>query len=227
MALFLNKWGDIRGKVADLVFSTNAGGSYIRGKVTPINPMSSKQIAARARLAQMSAEYSYTLTDAQRSGWNHLAKNAPYKNIFGESKNLNGLAMFVKINTLLLLAGSEAKTDAPNNLQVRPLVVEMTAGPDTETNTFTVEVSPTPSLTESILFYCTPATRPSISFVKNLYRYSGANVSVVTAEQTLTIDPTITSMIAGMKISGLVCRLNQVTGGITLGVPIEGIIAQA
>ena len=221
MALFLNKWGDIRGKVADLVFSNNAGGSYIRSKVTPINPMSAKQIAARSRLSQMSAEYSYTLTDAQRQEWNQLAKNTPYKNIFGESKNLNGLAMYVKINTHLQMVGAATLTNAPHNLAVRPLNVDLQQIPTTADPAFTVNVTPIPTATEMIIFHCTPSIRPSINFVKNLYRYAYSG-TVMDTEQILTIPANVTTVQVGMKIEGLVYRLNLTTGGVTLGVPVSG-----
>ena len=224
MALFLNKWGDIRGSVADLTFSANAGGAYIRSKVTPLNPQTAKQMAARARLAAFASEYSHTLTDNQREGWIDIAKRVPYTNIFGDKRYLNGIAMYCKVNCLLSLVGATTLTDAPNNLEVRPLLVEIVSIPTTGSLEYSVNITPTVSATETIAMYTTPALPPSINFVKNLYRYSHATPGPSPNPLSLEVDQSIGSFNIGNKMHSMVVRINHDTGGVTLGVPISATI---
>jgi hypothetical protein len=227
MALFLNKWGDIRGKVGDLVFSVNAAGAYIRSKVTPLNPFTAKQVAARARLGQLAQEFAFTLTEPQRKAWENLAAQQPYTNVFGEKKNMNGLALYVSINSRLLLTNSTTLLDAPLNLEARPVVLTVNAAPTTDDPFFEVNILPTLSATEKALFYYTPAIRPSINFVKNLYRYSFVAAPSFPNPIQAEIDPTITPMVVGQKVAGLCVRQNLTNGGTSLPVPFEGIITVA
>lgn len=226
MALFLDKWGDIRGKVADLVFSANAGGAYIRSKVTPMNPMTAKQMAARARLAQFSGQYSTGLTPEEREGWQQLANTVPYTNIFGQSKYLNGLSMFVKVNSLLAAIGQTPLVTAPNNLQVRPIAVAVTSAPTTAGQEWSISVTPTVSATEAIIIYNTPCINPAISFVKNLYRLN-ANIALGVQVNPFEIewDTSIGVLTVGQTTHARICRVNLETGGVTLGVPVVSTIA--
>ena len=224
MALFLNKWGDIRGSVGDLTFSANAGGAYIRSKVTPMNPMTAKQLAARARLAALSSEFSTTLTDEQRQGWIDLAKLTPYTNIFGDKRYLNGVSMYVKVNSVLMLIGQPTLTNAPINLACRPLTLTVNTIPTTAAPIFNISVLATVSATESIIMYCTQSLPPAVNFVKNLYRVSFVQAGAEGGALDMEFDPSIGTVNIGQKMHAMFMRVDHTTGGMTLGVPAEATI---
>jgi len=220
MALFLNKWGDIRGSVSDLTFSSNAGGAYIRSKVTPINPQSARQQQARALLAAYASEYSTLLTDEQRQGWIDLASRTPYSNIFGDKRYLNGIAMYCKVNCLLASLSLTTLTDAPDNLAVRPLVVSVNTIPTVASRTWQVSITPTLSATETLMLTTTAGVPSAINFVKNLYRFSDSADGVLPNPIDLSINPDIGNIIIGQRIHSLFARVDHLTGGVTLGVPV-------
>jgi hypothetical protein len=225
MALIKQFFADWRGKLAGTIFSSNRGGAYTREKVTPTNPQSERQQAARARLAQLAQAYSYTLTQVQRESWIHLANTQTYKNVFGDSKHLTAMAMFVKVNALLLEVGLPYLATAPNNLAVVPMLVSVTTIPTTATRSWSLELTPALTATERVMAYSTAGVRPSIQFVKNLYRFAyyepGPAGSV---DVDLDGQGYLGPIAVGDQIHTLVARLNTTTGGMTIGVPITATI---
>lgn len=224
MALFLNKWGDIRGKVADLVFSANAAGSYIRSKVTPINPQTQWQQAARSVFSSLASWYSHNLSDSQRQSWSDLAEREPYKNIFGETKKMSALSLFIKANYWNQVIGFTLLQDAPNNMAVRPVTITAFTGPTVASREFSLTVSPVLSDDEAFLLYSTASQPTSINFVKNLYRYSSNLYDQIANPYVLPITEKVGTLRLGQKVHALVVRYDKTTGGMSNGVPITHII---
>src|SRR5574337_1436553 len=104
---------DIRNKLNGSVFSKNRYGSYVRTKVTPVNPQTAFQVGIRSVLTSQSQAWR-GLTDAQRQSWIDAAVNFPVTDIFGNIKHLSGSALFVKLNTVLYNAGFATLTVAPS-----------------------------------------------------------------------------------------------------------------
>lgn len=95
--LFTAFMADARGKLAGTVFSKNKGGSYVRTKVTPVNPQSSDQMLVRSRLAVNSTGWR-GLTDGQRAQWSEYAATRPRPDIFGTPKVLTGQQFYMSSN---------------------------------------------------------------------------------------------------------------------------------
>jgi len=104
---------DIRGSMAGNTFSRCAGGNYIRGRTKPVNPKSPLQNARRARVSYLSTYWSRTLTEQQRTDWRAYAAATSWTNKLGESININGLAAFLRLNSLALLYSSTVVAAAP------------------------------------------------------------------------------------------------------------------
>lgn len=166
---------DMRNKLNGSVLSKNRYGSYMRNKVTPVNPQTSFQTDQRANLSALSSIWR-SLTQAQRDAWTALAQSSPRTDIFGDPKILAGNALFVSFNLNLLKAGEASLTDAPSLVAVpvvtgSGLTMELTASVLT---TGEVTVSPaTVPAGFSLIVYATPGVSPGVSFVKNKYRYLG------------------------------------------------------
>lgn len=215
---------DMRNKLNGSVMSKNRYGSYIRNKVTPVNPQTSFQTNQRANLSALSAAWR-SLTDSQRAGWFAVAAGAPRTDIFGDPKILAGNALFVSLNLNLLAAGQAQIDDAPifDTVPVisgADLTVELTAGALT-----TAEITITPATIPvgfSLIVYATPGVSPGISFVKNKYRYLGnftPAVGVIDFQAAYIArfgDPLL-----GNKVFVRLALVNNTTG--QLGLPTESV----
>lgn len=121
------KWGAIvvdgRGKLGGHVFTKTRSGATMRTKVTPVNPQSPAQAAARSRLGSQSQAWR-GLTEEQRIGWNDLAARTAKTNIFGDQYFPTGKNLFTGLNSNRLLISQTALPDAPEPVEM-PVVTFM------------------------------------------------------------------------------------------------------
>lgn len=108
---------DIRGKLNGSVFSKNKSGAITRVKVTPSNPQTSYQLAARSLLASLSQLWR-TLAASKINAWNSQAESFTKTNVFGNSVTPSGKNLFVGLNTNLDLAGVAPLTSPPAPAEV-------------------------------------------------------------------------------------------------------------
>lgn len=120
---------NLRGSVGANTFSHNRGGDYVRRRVSPTNPNSTRQQTMRTYLGTLAALWSSTLTPAERAQWDVWASLQAKEGPLGNSINLTGINGFVWVNTHLLDAG-DARIDTP------PIVVAPTG-----LLTFSVDIS--------------------------------------------------------------------------------------
>ena len=175
---------DMRNKLNGSVLSKNRYGSYIRNKVTPVNPQTSYQQNARQQLGVLSSQWN-GLTDAQRSGWRALASQIPSTDIFGDQKFLSGQVLYVKLNANLDKIGETTVSPAPAPVSIpagalSSLVAEETAGAMVSLDlTFNITSMPAGF---KMAIYATPGVRPGRSFVKNQFRYIGSADTITASE---------------------------------------------
>ena len=127
------KWGAIvvdgRGKLGGHVFTKTKSGATMRTKVTPVNPQSSAQAAARSRLGGNSQAWA-ALNEEQRVSWNALAAETSKTNIFGDQYFPSGKNLFTSVNNNLVMTGIPSISDTPNFGEL-PFIVDMTAAINT------------------------------------------------------------------------------------------------
>ncbi len=111
-AIFIPALGPIRGSIGGITFSHGIGGDYIRLKVSPTNPNSTRQQTMRTLLGSLSSLWSSTLTPAQRGEWNVWAALQAKTGPLGNSIKWTGLNAYVSTNTHLLDAG-DPRIDSP------------------------------------------------------------------------------------------------------------------
>lgn len=114
---------DIRGSISGVVYSRNRGGAYVRSRITPLNPQSPRQVAVRAALADFAQRWSNVLTQAQRDSWDLYAANVPLNNSLGEPRNITGLNMYIRSNSLLLDTEATLVDDGPVIFTLGPTIV--------------------------------------------------------------------------------------------------------
>lgn len=100
------------GSVAGTTSSRNRFGQYRRSRATPVNPNSSAQGSARARLGNNSAAWR-ALTQTQREGWDSLGSQIQRTDPLGQVYTLTGFMAFCMVNSNLQAAGEATVSAAP------------------------------------------------------------------------------------------------------------------
>jgi len=112
-AIFVPILGNLRGSIGANTFSHNRGGDYIRRRVAPTNPNSTRQQTMRSMVANIAGMWSNVLSSAQRAAWNIWAGNQSKEGPLGNTINLTGINGFVWCNAHVLDAGDALLTDPP------------------------------------------------------------------------------------------------------------------
>jgi len=170
---------DLRGKLNGSVFSKNKGGAYVRTKVTPVNPQTTSQQNARNRLGTQSQAWR-GLTEVQRQSWIDAAPNFPYNDIYGNSKQLSGFQLYVKLNTNLALIGEAAITTAPAPVAIPALALTSVTADDSANTVIIAGTTPVPA-DFAMVVMATPNVSPGKTFVKNLFRFTSAEPAAATS----------------------------------------------
>ena len=103
---------DMRNKLNGSVFARNRGGAYVRTKVTPLNPQSVRQVAARNLLTSLAQGFR-SLSQAQITAWNEAVTQWQTTDIFGDLVSPTGLALYVRLNSNISNGGGTLITTPP------------------------------------------------------------------------------------------------------------------
>jgi len=112
MAIIQPILGSLRGSIGNNTFSHNRGGDYVRRRVAPTNPNSTRQQTMRALLSTYASAWSLGLLPAQREAWNTWAGQQAKEGPLGNSINLTGINSFIWCNTHIADAG-DAQINIP------------------------------------------------------------------------------------------------------------------
>lgn len=112
MAIFVPILGNLRGSIGDNTFSHNRGGDYVRRRVSPTNPNSTRQQTMRSLLGTYAAAWA-ALTAAQREAWNTWAESQSRTGPLGNSINLTGINAYVMLNCRIIDSGNTAISNPP------------------------------------------------------------------------------------------------------------------
>lgn len=172
---------EMRGKEGGVVYSRNAYGSYIKTKVSPVNPNTSKQQTQRALMGNLAQLWS-TLSGAQVAAWDALGDEVTRVNRFGDSTNYKGFGLFMRLNRNLSAIGVSAIETPPSiptisDLSLTSLTVA-SAG-----QTMSLVFTPTPlEANEHLVVYSTNNILTGRKFVKNFYRLVSSNDAATSPE---------------------------------------------
>jgi len=112
---------DVRGSLAGSTFARNSAGSYVRQKVSPVQPQSALQIAQRGIFSVASQAWR-NLDGGERALWNGWAAGHPIVDVFGDALILSGVAACTKINAMRLTHGLAIATTPPADPIAPPVV---------------------------------------------------------------------------------------------------------
>lgn len=156
------------GKIGGHVASRNRGGSYLRTKVTPLNPKTNAQQIARNRLSGLSSAWK-GLTQEQRYSWNSAVLDFQKTDVFGDIKTPSGFNLHQKLNNNLLAVGEAALAVAPASEAVDSFD-SLSVAADTTAGTLLATFSPAIAADHKVKVFATPAVSPGKQFVQNQYR---------------------------------------------------------
>ena len=91
---------DVKGVVGGNVFQSNANGSFVRARTTPVNRRTALQQNQRLIMVVYAQKWQ-GLTDQDRQDWKDNAVMHPYTNRLGEQKIYTGYQWFMKTNLIL------------------------------------------------------------------------------------------------------------------------------
>lgn len=208
---------DGRGKIGGHVASKNRSGAYARTKVTPTNPQSTFQLAARNLFTSFSQGWR-ALTQAQRDAWDGAVADFAKTDIFGDLRNPTGKNLYSRLNINLSNIGQPEIQDPPlpsGAGQVIAGALVMTNG-GAKTIAHTAD-----TLGHVIQVWATPGVSAGKKFLKNDYRlistFAGGAVSpenIATAYNARFGQPAV-----GTRVGVRLVSINETTG--EMGIPSE------
>lgn len=174
---------EMRGKEGGVIYSRNAYGSYIKTKVSPVNPQTAKQQAQRSLMGNLSAAWA-GLSAAQKAAWDNLGEQTTRVNRFGDSTIYTGFSLFMRLNRNLTVIGQATIDAAPTP----PTIPVLTIGEVLMSESgATATVAFTPTTPGTGLYLLLEATNNIFGgrrFVKNFYRSIGSYSNPTTSPQS-------------------------------------------
>lgn len=167
---------DPRGSVGGMTFSRNAGGAYMRARVTPTNPNTPNQQIVRSAMSTLSARWVETLTEVQRIAWAAYAENVLLPNKHGDMINVGAIGMYIRSNVPRVQVGVgdlPIVDDAPTIFdlgEVGPLgITSITASSSIANITFTDSDAWVDEDASALIVYDGLSQNPSINYFKGPY----------------------------------------------------------
>jgi len=159
---------DMRGKLNGSVFSKNTYGSYIRTKVTPVNPQTVAQQISRNFMTTVAQAWR-GITQLQRDLWNQSSINFSRTNIFGDNVQLTGFNLYMRLNKNLLEINQAIIANAPQPADV-PGFTSLSVVADTGAGTMNATFSPAIPASVDVQVFATAPLSAGKQFVKSEFR---------------------------------------------------------
>lgn len=179
---------DGRGKLGGQVASKNRSGSYIRTKVTPVNPSTSFQSVVRQRLASLSKEWG-KLDEDQRIAWNESANSGQWNktDIFGDARRPTGKNLFTGINLVSLETTNTLLLRVPRKANFSQFEIAQPLIVIDDDISIDVNVAEAPEIGTRWQIEATVPVSPGRYYLKNLFRFVDATNVVAEGASELNI----------------------------------------
>ena len=172
------------GKIGGHVASRNRSGSYLRTKVSPVNPQTVAQMAIRNRLTGLSQSWK-GLSAALRLAWNNAVSDYAKTDVFGDLRNPSGFNLYQRLNNNLSICGEDILDTPPAPAGVfafDSMSLAVVTGSPALTLTFAGAIP----VTDKVKLYATPAMSQGVAFAKSEYRLIGVLTSSDTSAKAIT-----------------------------------------
>lgn len=191
---------ELRGSISGATYSRNAGGSYVRARISPVQPNSARQAAAKSLFSAGVNTWTNTLSGAERVLWAQYAASVPYVDVFGQQRYYSGQQRYVQAFVAAVNAGRSVASVAAapstyteaENVTVANLSLEQGAAVADGTANVVNAAAPAEAAADDILLisFGAPVT-PARNYFKGPYRHAGiaTYVSGGTYPDALLTDP--------------------------------------
>lgn len=217
---------EMRNKLNGSVFARNRGGNYLRTKVTPVNPQSIAQVAARSLLTQFSQGWR-GLTQTQRDAWNSVTDQWSTTDVFGDSIDPTGAQLYIRLNINIANAGGSAITTPPQPVGAEALdSLSVTAAAGA--GQFDVEYTPLAVPADHTMYVeSTPMVSPGISNASNRFRFIGTLAAAAASPADLSTEQTnkFGALVEGQKVFVRAKFININTGEVSQRLVADTIVA--
>lgn len=213
------------GKLNGSVFAKNRGGLYLRTKVTPVNPQSAAQVAARNLLTSFSQGWK-ALTVGQRTSWNGAVVNFQTTDIFGDLKKPSGLQLYIRLNANISKGGGTPITSPPLPSGATALTALSLSAVVTGA-TFDLTFAPTPVPADTALYVeATTGLSAGVSNANSLFRTIGVVAPAGTSVADLSTEyaAKFGGLTAGQKVFVRAKFINLLTGEQSQGLSASFIV---
>jgi hypothetical protein len=178
---------EVRGSIGGLTYARNAGGAYIRSRISPIQRNTTRQNQAKSIFSAAVNTWTNTLTSFERDGWNTYASAVPYTDVFGMSRNYSGQQSYVRCYIASVNAGVEVSAIAAaptiyteaEGIEAANLTAAQGAVAADSTVSFVNTLSPADATAgDMLLLYIGGPVTAATNYFKGPYRYAGQAVFV-------------------------------------------------
>ena len=182
------------GSLGGQTYSHNTYGQYIRARVVPTNPSSSRQAAVRSVFAALAQHWLNTLTASQRSAWDNYGANVAVKDALGDDIYLTGFCHYIRSNSAILQAGLSRVDDGPTILTLPEPDTAFAVAASEATQLISVTFTDTLDLYDedgaALLVSAGRGVNPTINFYKSPFRFAdsidGSSTTPPTSPSTMT-----------------------------------------
>lgn len=216
---------DIRGKINGSVFARNRGGAYVRTKVTPLNPQTTAQVAARSLLTGLAQNFR-SLSQDQITAWNNAVTQWQTTDVFGDLVSPTGLALYVRLNANIQNGGGSPISTPPSPVGADALT-SLTLTADVSSSEFDVAFAPaTVPANHALYVESTSMLSPGINNANSRFRFIGVAAAAATSPfdgftaQTAKFG----SLVAGQKVYVRCKFINILTGEVSLALKASAIV---
>jgi hypothetical protein len=217
---------DMRNKLNGSVFARNRGGAYVRTKVTPLNPQSVRQVAARNLLTSLAQGFR-ALTQEQITAWNEATSQWQTTDIFSDLVSPTGLALYVRLNANISNGGGTIITTPPAPTGAAALT-DLSLNAEVTGDVFDVTFDPASVPADHSLYLeSTAMLSPGINNANSRFRFitveGAATASPIDAFAAQTAK--FGALVAGQKVYVRAKLINIVTGEVSLALKASAIVA--
>lgn len=216
---------DMRNKLNGSVFARNRGGAYVRTKVTPLNPQSTAQVAARNLLTGLAQEFR-SLTQEQITAWNNAVTQWQTTDIFGDLVSPTGLALYVRLNANISNAGGTAITTPPAPVGATALE-SLSLNAAVTGSVFDISFTPASVPADHTMYVeSTAMLSAGINNANSRFRFIDTHAAAAVspadmyAAQTAKFGP----LVAGQKVFVRAKFINKITGEVSLALKASDIV---
>ena len=165
------------GSMGQVTASHNRGGLYLKQRVVPTNPKTSRQNTVRTLMAQLMVLWSSTLTEAQREAWALYASNVQVLDTLGVPRNITGVNHYVRSNLVILQAGGTRVDAGPTTFTLPEPDGAFALSVSAATNQFSVVFTDTADIWDLadnyMILYCGQPQSAGVAYFGGPWRYAG------------------------------------------------------